>query len=190
MTTIDVFLIVLCLILATFLCVFLYLWYQERLAIRQLMMQNRQLEQDNQRLRGDVKLLTDELRKANRIVKAIQAGSEEFVLLGTLIGLGNSPVDLLSEAQRILYYLGKATSRQTEEDMQNLLVTLLRDVSARINLQPIAPYHQIVQFDPLLHQGDHPILEGAQVQVQVLETGWRVDGLVVKKAYVTGRVEK
>jgi len=154
---------------------------------RKLGEENYQLEKAILRLKDQKKQLSDELHQANRIVRAVRAGSEQFVLLGTLIGFGDSPVDLLSEAQRILYDMGKVSKRQTVEDAENMLVALLRSVSDRISLHPIAPYHQIVRFDPEIHQGDRPISEG--ITVQVLETGWRVDGMIIKKAYVTKQIE-
>jgi uncharacterized membrane protein YciS (DUF1049 family) len=183
MTAMNSVLFAVCIALGLLTLVFAVLWRKQYSSCRLLTKQIRQLNQANQCLNEDTKRLSTELVSYQQTLQFLQASKEKYILMGELIGLGNSPVDLLTEAQRILYYQDRISASETAENSINLFITLLRMIAATVNLQPIAAYHQIVKFDPLLYQGDHMIPPGTQVMV--IETGWHIGDLIIKKAYVT-----
>jgi hypothetical protein len=105
------------------------------------------------------------------------------LVLNSLLGLaGGSSVDLLSEAQRILYLKNTRSADETVKDANGFLITLLRSVVTAARLRPIAAYRQIVLFDERYHTCYSKVIKGEQVRV--IETGWVKGNEVIKKAVV------
>lgn len=102
--------------------------------------------------------------------------------MDVLLGISGSPVDLLSEAQRILYYKDKRPVEDSIKDVNGYLISLLRNVVSALGIKPIASYLQIVAFDERYHVCFQPVLQGEKVRV--LETGWARSNTVLKRALV------
>jgi hypothetical protein len=103
-------------------------------------------------------------------------------LLGALIGYDKGPTDLLSEAQRILFWKDKRSVDDSIHDAYGYLAKLLRTITKVEGVRPLAKYHKVVSYQSAYYNCSKPVSEGDQVRV--IETGWMRGDEVLKKAEV------
>lgn len=103
-------------------------------------------------------------------------------VLSALIGQGNFPVDYLAEAMRILYFNDKRSSEATVRDVTGYFIGLLKMISGLTEIEAIGYYQEEVKFSSHLHTCNTPIPDGQRVKI--IESGWKKEDIVLKKAIV------
>ena len=143
-------------------------------------------KENNEKLVHQIKKLEEINQALDETAKRYSSGERPDMALESLLGLaGGSSIDLLSEAQRILYWKNKRSSDETAKDANGFLITLLRSVVTATGIRPIAAFQQIVQFDERYHTCYTEVARGEQVRV--VETGWVKGNEIIKKAVVEKR---
>ena len=99
-----------------------------------------------------------------------------------LVGRAGSSIDVLNESKRILLWQGKRPQEETASDAIGLVSRLISTVMDATGIEPIEGYSSTVAFDPACHSSYEGLSPGEQALV--LETGWRKDSNILKKAVV------